>query len=111
VPYLYSSLTVDFALNPKAAGRPSSFYIGANEVTQAQYKAVMGTNPSYFNGDDLPVEQVSWYDAVAYSDVVPRLASEACIYPSGLQPKFAKSPFASIPRPSSTAEAAFSPSS
>jgi len=44
----------------------SDFYIGATEVTQGQYKAVMGGNPSNFKGDNLPVEQVSWYDAVAY---------------------------------------------
>jgi uncharacterized caspase-like protein len=44
----------------------SAFYIGATEVTQAQYRAVMGTNPSKFKGDDLPVENVSWYDVVAY---------------------------------------------
>jgi formylglycine-generating enzyme required for sulfatase activity len=44
----------------------SSFYMGAYEVTQAEWVAVMGSNPSYSAGDDLPVEQVSWYDAVAY---------------------------------------------
>ncbi|MDR1728893.1 MAG: formylglycine-generating enzyme family protein [Acidobacteriota bacterium] len=38
------------------------FYIGKHEVTQAQWRAVMGNNPSYFKGDDLPVEQVSWDD-------------------------------------------------
>jgi formylglycine-generating enzyme required for sulfatase activity len=38
------------------------FYMGAMEVTQAQWKAVMGTNPSNFQGDNLPVEQVSWDD-------------------------------------------------
>ena len=42
------------------------FYIGKTEVTQAQYQAVMGNNPSSFKGDNLPVEQVSWNDAVAY---------------------------------------------
>lgn len=40
----------------------SDFYIGKYEVTQAQWKAVMGNNPSYFKGDDLPVENVSWND-------------------------------------------------
>lgn len=40
----------------------SSYYIGETEVTQALWKAVMGSNPSYFKGDDLPVEQVSWND-------------------------------------------------
>ena len=38
------------------------FWMGKTEVTQAQWKAVMGNNPSYFKGDDLPVEQVSWDD-------------------------------------------------
>ena len=42
----------------------SSFYIGKNEITQAQWRAVMGTNPSNFSGcDNCPVENVSWNDA------------------------------------------------
>jgi formylglycine-generating enzyme required for sulfatase activity len=41
----------------------SSYYIGENEVTQAQWKAVMGNNPSYFKDcDQCPVENVSWND-------------------------------------------------
>ena len=45
----------------------SSYYIGKYEVTQAQWRAVMGTNPSYFkNCDDCPVEQVSWDDIQGY---------------------------------------------
>ncbi|MDR1810095.1 MAG: formylglycine-generating enzyme family protein [Prevotella sp.] len=43
--------------------RLSSYYIGKYEVTQAQWKAVMGNNPSKFKGDNLPVENVSWNDA------------------------------------------------
>ena len=42
------------------------FYISKYEITQQQYKAVMGNNPSEFKGDDLPVEQVSWYDALNF---------------------------------------------
>ncbi|WP_291528415.1 formylglycine-generating enzyme family protein, partial [Bacteroides sp. UBA939] len=41
----------------------SSFYIGKYEVTQAQWRSVMGTNPSHFKGDNLPVESVSWTEA------------------------------------------------
>ena len=40
----------------------SSYYIGQTEVSQTLWLAVMGTNPSYFTGDMLPVEQVSWDD-------------------------------------------------
>ena len=40
----------------------NNYYIGKYEVTQALWQAVMGSNPSYFKGDDLPVEQVSWND-------------------------------------------------
>ena len=36
------------------------------EVTQKQWREVMGTNPSRFKGDNQPVEAVSWYDAVEY---------------------------------------------
>ena len=38
------------------------YYMGKYEVTQAFWQAVMGSNPSTFKGDDLPVEQVSWND-------------------------------------------------
>ena len=41
----------------------SDFYIGKFEVTQELWQAVMGNNPSYFKGNNLPVEQVSWNDA------------------------------------------------
>ena len=44
----------------------SDFYMSAFEVTQAEYQAVTGSNPSAFSGDDLPVETVSWLDAIAY---------------------------------------------
>jgi len=42
------------------------FAIARTEVTQAQWRAVMGTDPSKFAGDDRPVERVSWRDAVEY---------------------------------------------
>ncbi len=42
------------------------FYIGKYEVTQKEWVEVMGSNPSKFRGDNLPVEMVSWYDCVEY---------------------------------------------
>ncbi len=44
----------------------SSFYIGKYEVTQKEWVDVMGSNPSKFKGDNLPVEMVSWYDGIEY---------------------------------------------
>ena len=42
------------------------FYIGKYEVTQKEWMAVMGNDPSTFDGDSLPVENVSWYDCIGY---------------------------------------------
>jgi Uncharacterized conserved protein len=44
----------------------SPFFMGKYEVTQAQYQAVMGNNPSNFKGAKRPVEQVTWDDAVEF---------------------------------------------
>ncbi len=43
-----------------------SFMIGKYEVTQALWRAVMGSNPSWFRGDNLPVEHVSWDDCQTF---------------------------------------------
>lgn len=44
----------------------SDFYIGSTEVTGSEYEEIMGENPSEFKGDNLPVENVCWYDAIEY---------------------------------------------
>jgi formylglycine-generating enzyme required for sulfatase activity len=47
------------------------FYLGVTEVTQGQYRAVTGKNPSNFKGsDDLPVENVTWFDAVQFCNAL-----------------------------------------
>ncbi|MHC6204686.1 formylglycine-generating enzyme family protein [Breznakiellaceae bacterium SP9] len=46
------------------------FYMSKTEVTQKDYQALMGSNPSYFKGDNLPVESVSWYDAAAFCNAL-----------------------------------------
>jgi formylglycine-generating enzyme required for sulfatase activity len=42
------------------------FWLAKTEVTQAQWQAVMGNNPSRFRGADLPIESVSWNDTRAF---------------------------------------------
>jgi formylglycine-generating enzyme required for sulfatase activity len=51
---------------PQAEVTVSGFHLSKYEITQAQYKAVMTTNPSSFKGDALPVDSVSWTDAVKF---------------------------------------------
>ena len=44
----------------------ASFYMSATELTQAEYEAIIGSNPSENIGENLPVENVTWYDAIEY---------------------------------------------
>ena len=44
----------------------SNFYMSQYELTQEEYEKVMGNNPSNFSGSDLPVDNISWLDAVSY---------------------------------------------
>jgi formylglycine-generating enzyme required for sulfatase activity len=67
------------------------FYIGKYEVTQTQWKAVMGANnnPSSFKGDDLPVEQVSWNDAKAFCEKLSRMTNRPYRLPSEAEWEYA----------------------
>jgi len=51
---------------PQRQTTVSSFYMEKFPVTQAAYQEITGINPSAFKGPSLPVEQVSWFDAVEY---------------------------------------------
>ena len=57
------------------------FYISKTEVTQREYQSIMGSNPSENRGDNLPVENITWYDAINYCNELSKA--------SGLTPCYA----------------------
>ncbi len=62
------------------------FFMQTTEVTQGQWQALMGNNPSYFLGcgSDCPVERVSWFEALEYANALSRQEGlEACYSLSG----------------------------
>ena len=67
----------------------SSYHISKYEITQAQWKAVMGTDPSYFKGDNLPVENVFWNDAVAFCTKLSEKTGKKYALPTEAQWEFA----------------------
>jgi eukaryotic-like serine/threonine-protein kinase len=72
-----------------------TFDIGKYEVTQAQFLAVMGTNPSYFQGTgypdsaNRPVESVTWYEAHQFCAVLSTITSRLFTLPSEAQWEYA----------------------
>ncbi len=58
----------------------ASFYIDPYETTQAEWKAGMGSNPSTFTGENLPVENLSWLDAVRYANARSEAAGLTPVY-------------------------------
>ena len=59
-----------------------AYWMGETEVTQAQWRALMGNNPSHFKacGDDCPVETVNWFEAVAFANAVSEKAGRSPCY-------------------------------
>jgi formylglycine-generating enzyme required for sulfatase activity len=61
------------------------FWVGRYEVTQGEYQALMGTNPSYWPAPQRPVEQVTWTDAMAYCAALTSSEAAAGRIPTGYQ--------------------------
>ncbi len=61
------------------------FWMSKHEVTQAEYEALMGSNPSFFSGVNLPVERVSWNDARAYCAALTAQEDALGNVPSGFE--------------------------
>jgi formylglycine-generating enzyme required for sulfatase activity len=65
------------------------FWLGKYVVTQAQWQAVMGSNPSRFKGADLPVEMVLWNDAVKFCEMVSQRTGKSYRLPSEAELEYA----------------------
>ncbi len=65
------------------------YWIGRFEITQAQFKKIMGKNPSIQKGDSLPVHNVSWNDAMAFCQKLTTKAGRTVRLPSEQQWEFA----------------------
>lgn len=94
-----------------------AFWIGAHEVTQAEYLAVMATNPSryqgpsYPNAPQRPVESMSWFAAVAYCQALNAIEQTAGRVPPGYQYRLpTEAEWEYCCRAGTTTEYAFGPS-
>ena len=67
----------------------SDYYIGRYEVTQKEWQAVMGDNPSKFYGDNLPVENVSWNDCQDFINKLNQLTGLKFRLPTEAQWEYA----------------------
>ncbi|UKO97929.1 bifunctional serine/threonine-protein kinase/formylglycine-generating enzyme family protein [Nostoc sp. UHCC 0870] len=65
------------------------FFMGKYEITQAQYQAIMGTNPANFKGEKRPVEQVSWDDAVEFCEKLSQKTGKTYRLPSEAEWEYA----------------------
>ena len=66
-----------------------SYYIGETEITQAQWRAIMGSNPSGYTGDNRPVEMVSWEDAQKFCKKLSELTGKKYVLPTEAQWEYA----------------------
>jgi formylglycine-generating enzyme required for sulfatase activity len=65
------------------------FYMGIFPVTQAEWRAVMGYNPSQFPGDDRPVETVSWFDCQEFCEKMRGLTGKPVRLPTEAEWEYA----------------------
>jgi len=65
------------------------FWMGKYAVTQRQWEAMMGTNPSNFKGENLPVEKVSWHDAREFCQKLSQKAGKEVRLPTEAEWEYA----------------------
>ncbi len=86
-----ASHEVDYAKDeiPQHSVNISSFFLGKYPVTQAQWHVVMETNPSFFKGANLPVENISWHDAQEFCHKLSEVTGKPYRLPTEAEWEFA----------------------
>lgn len=74
---------------PHSVTIAKDFFLAKYPVTQAQWQTVMGSNPSYFQGGQLPVERISWLDVQQFIEKLTRLSPERFRLPSEAEWEYA----------------------
>lgn len=87
--FLMGSEIGNFNEEPVHSVTLSGYYIGETEVTQEMWQAVMGSNPSEFKGDNLPVERVSWDDCQEFISKLNQKTGRRFALPTEAQWEFA----------------------
>jgi formylglycine-generating enzyme required for sulfatase activity len=75
--------------SPRHQVTVSRFFMGKYQITQAQYQAIMGTNPSKYKGEKRPVEHISWYDAVEFCQKLSQKTGRTYRLPSEAEWEYA----------------------
>jgi formylglycine-generating enzyme required for sulfatase activity len=75
--------------HPHPVRLTSGFWMGTTEVTQGQWKTIMGDSRAHFSGDDLPVESVSWADAVSFCEKLSRKEGKSYRLPTEAEWEYA----------------------
>ncbi len=75
--------------HPHPVRLTKAIWMGTTEVTQGQWKAIMGDSRAHFSGDDLPVESVSWADAVAFCEKLSRKEGKSYRLPTEAEWEYA----------------------
>ncbi len=75
--------------SPQREVRVPGFFMGKYPVTQAQYQAIIGTNPADFKGEKRPVERVTWDDAVEFCEKLSQRTGKTYRLPSEAEWEYA----------------------
>jgi formylglycine-generating enzyme required for sulfatase activity len=91
-------------LPPRRVRITKTYYLGKYQITQVQYRAVMGTNPARFKGDEIAVDQMKYSNALAFCSRLSKLVGVPVTLPTEAQWEYACRAGTNTPYYSGTSE-------